>query len=59
MFIVFFYSADLFKGPFVNILVSNGFQYKSSISPIEAKVIINPESMYITVISDNFPGYVV
>lgn len=53
MIIAFFYSTDLFKSLFVILLVGNSFRYKNGISPARAKVIINPESIYIIIIFDN------
>ena len=59
MIVVFFYSTDLFKGLFVILLIVNGFQYEICMSSAKAKVMINPESMHIAIISDNFRGEII
>lgn len=45
------YLFDLFQGLFIVLFGCNGFQYNSDIIFAKAKVIINPESIRIAVIS--------
>lgn len=50
---------DLFECPLIIPISCNGFQHGGITSPIRAKIMINPEFMRITVVSNNFLGIIV
>lgn len=53
--IVFFYSFNLFEGPFIILISYNGFKYNSGKS-LRTIVNVNLKSMQITVFLDTFPS---
>lgn len=57
--IAFLYLFDLFECPLIIPISSDGFHHGSGTSPTGAKVMINPESIRIAVVSNNSSDIVV
>lgn len=57
--IVIFYLFNLFQSPLIILVNFNGYWYNSDTSSTKAKIMINPESMRIVIIFNNFLGIIV